>query len=149
MNLPGYSPDCNADEAIWGWAREEATGNLCLGSRAAVQERVGKFLAGLSRPERRGETALPDGPAIKGRNTPARLPPRFPAPGKCTSHLGFGLAFEQTTDPPPQPAARRSGAGVRGRHSTHAGSPPHGTVRRRSLQRSHHPAHTTSPPVIR
>ena len=43
-------------------------------------------------PERRGETALPDGPAIKGRNTPARLPPRFPAPGKCTSHLGFGLA---------------------------------------------------------
>ena len=42
-------------------------------------------------PERRGETALPDSPAIKGRNTPARLPPRFPAPGKCTSHLGFGL----------------------------------------------------------
>ena len=42
-------------------------------------------------PERRGETALPDGPAIKGRNTSARLPPRFPAPGKCTSHLGFGL----------------------------------------------------------
>ena len=29
MNLPGYSPDFNADEAIWGWAREEATGNLC------------------------------------------------------------------------------------------------------------------------
>ena len=27
MNLPGYSPDFNADEAIWGWAREEATGN--------------------------------------------------------------------------------------------------------------------------
>ena len=48
MNLPGYSPYFNADEAIWGWAREEATGNLCLGSRAAVQERVGKFLAGLS-----------------------------------------------------------------------------------------------------
>ena len=48
VNLPGYSPDFNADEAIWGWAREEATGNLCLGSRAAVQERVGKFLAGLS-----------------------------------------------------------------------------------------------------
>ena len=38
--LPGYSPDCNAAESIWGWAREEATGNLCLGSRAAVQERV-------------------------------------------------------------------------------------------------------------
>ena len=48
VNLPGYSPDFNADEAIWGWAREEATGNLCLGSKAAVQERVGNFLAGLA-----------------------------------------------------------------------------------------------------
>ena len=48
VNLPGYSPDFNADEAIWGWAREEATSNLCLGSRAAVQEKVGRFLAGLT-----------------------------------------------------------------------------------------------------
>ena len=48
LNLPGYSPDFNADEAVWGWAREEATGNLCLGSREAVQKRVGKFLAGLT-----------------------------------------------------------------------------------------------------
>ena len=46
--LPGYSPDFNGDEAIWGWAREEATGNLCLGSRAKVQGRVGSFLAGLA-----------------------------------------------------------------------------------------------------
>ena len=48
VNLPGYSPDFNAAEAIWGWAREEATGNLCLGSSAAVQERVGSFLARLT-----------------------------------------------------------------------------------------------------
>ena len=48
VNLPGYSPDFNADEAIWGWAREEATGNLCLGTKAAVQERVGSFLGGLT-----------------------------------------------------------------------------------------------------
>ena len=48
VNLPGYSPDFNADEAVWGWAREEATGNLCLGSKAAVQERVCNFLAGLA-----------------------------------------------------------------------------------------------------
>ena len=45
VNLPG-SPDFNADEAIWGWAREEATGNLCLGSRAAVRERVGNSWPG-------------------------------------------------------------------------------------------------------
>ena len=43
VNLPGYSPDFNADEAVWGWAREEATGNLCLGTKALVQERVGNF----------------------------------------------------------------------------------------------------------
>lgn len=48
VNLPGYSPDFNPDEAIWGWAREEATGNRCLGSKAAVQEKVGQFLAGLT-----------------------------------------------------------------------------------------------------
>ena len=48
VNLPGYSPDFNGDEGIWGWAREEATGNLCLGTRAAVQERVENFLRGLS-----------------------------------------------------------------------------------------------------
>ena len=48
VNLPGYSPDFNADAAIWGWAREEATGNLCLGSKVKVQERVGNCLAGLA-----------------------------------------------------------------------------------------------------
>ena len=37
VNLPGYSPDFNADEAVWGWVREEATGNQCLGTKALVQ----------------------------------------------------------------------------------------------------------------
>ena len=48
MNLPGYSPDFNPDEAVWGWAREEATGNLCLGTKSRVQERIGNFLARLN-----------------------------------------------------------------------------------------------------
>ena len=48
MNLPGYSPDFNADETIWGLVREEATGNLCLGTKSRVQERVGNFLAALA-----------------------------------------------------------------------------------------------------
>ena len=34
VNLPGYSPDFNADEAVWGWVREDATGNLSLGTCA-------------------------------------------------------------------------------------------------------------------
>ena len=48
VNLPGYSPDFNADEAVWGWAREEATGNLCLGTKDLVQERVGNFFEALA-----------------------------------------------------------------------------------------------------
>ena len=48
VNLPGYSPDFNADETIWGWVREEVTGNLCLGTKSRVQERVGNFLAALA-----------------------------------------------------------------------------------------------------
>ena len=45
--LPGYSPDFNADEAIWDWVREEVTANLCLGTKAKVQEKVGRFFSGL------------------------------------------------------------------------------------------------------
>ena len=37
INLPGYSPDFNSDEAVWGCVREEATGNLCLGAKSRVQ----------------------------------------------------------------------------------------------------------------
>ena len=91
MNLPGYSPDFNADEAVWGWAREEVTGNLCLGSRAAVQERVGKIPGRAVQPERRGETALPDGPAIKGRNTPRETP--APIPNTRQMHIPPWLWF--------------------------------------------------------
>ena len=48
VNLPGYSPDFNADEAIWDWAREEVTANLCLGTKAAEQEKLGHFFAQLA-----------------------------------------------------------------------------------------------------
>ena len=48
VNLPSYSPDFNADEAIWGWVRQEATANLCLGTRAAVREKVGGFFTDLA-----------------------------------------------------------------------------------------------------
>ena len=53
VNLPSYSPDFNADEAIWGWARQEVTANLCLGTRAAVREKVGDFFTDLT--QRRDE----------------------------------------------------------------------------------------------
>ena len=62
VNLPSYSPDCNADEAIWGWVRQAATANQCLGTRAAVREKVGDFFNDLSHRreevKRRCRTAL-------------------------------------------------------------------------------------------
>ena len=48
VNLPGYSPDFNADEAIWAWARTEVTANPCLDTKAAVQEKLGNFFAQLA-----------------------------------------------------------------------------------------------------
>ena len=48
VNLPGYSPDFNADEAIWNWVRQEVTANLCLGAKSAVQEKVNNFFTQLA-----------------------------------------------------------------------------------------------------
>ena len=48
VNLPSYSPDFNADEAIWGWVRQEVTANCRLGTKAAVQENVGNFFTQLA-----------------------------------------------------------------------------------------------------
>jgi transposase len=48
VRLPAYSPDFNADEAIWGWARDEVTANTCLGTAARVREQLGAFFRGLA-----------------------------------------------------------------------------------------------------
>jgi transposase len=63
--LPSYSPDFNAEEAIWGWVRQEVTTNLRLGTKAAVQEQVNNFFAQLvgrkAEVERRCRTVLQSG----------------------------------------------------------------------------------------
>ena len=57
VNLPGYSPDFNGDEAIWKWGRAEVTprrpvsgvtANQCLGTKAKVQEKMRKFFETLA-----------------------------------------------------------------------------------------------------
>jgi transposase len=53
LRLPAYSPDYNADEAIWDWARAEVTANTCLGTKAAVRQRVDAFFTSL--PQRKEE----------------------------------------------------------------------------------------------
>ena len=58
VNLPGYSPDFNADEAIWGWAREEATGNLCLGSKGLGAGESRQLPRRAGQPEGRGGNAV-------------------------------------------------------------------------------------------
>ena len=48
VRLPGYSPAFNADEAIWGWVREEVTANTCFGTKAKVREAVDRFFGTLA-----------------------------------------------------------------------------------------------------
>jgi len=48
VRLPAYSPDFNADEAIWDWVRDEVTANSCLGSAAVVRAQVDRFFQGLA-----------------------------------------------------------------------------------------------------
>lgn len=48
VRLPAYSPDFNADEAIWAWVRTEVTANACYGTAATVREHVDAFFTGLT-----------------------------------------------------------------------------------------------------
>lgn len=45
--LPPYSPDYNADEAIWKWARAEVTANTCWGTAQRLHDALAPFFAGL------------------------------------------------------------------------------------------------------
>lgn len=46
--LPAYSPDYNADEAIWKWARAEVTANTCWGTAERLRAELDRFFAGLA-----------------------------------------------------------------------------------------------------
>lgn len=46
--LPAYSPDYNADEAIWKWARAEVTANTCWGTAERVRAELATFFDGLA-----------------------------------------------------------------------------------------------------
>jgi hypothetical protein len=48
VRLPAYSPDFNADEAIWKWVREEVTANICFGTAVQVGAAVSAFFVGLA-----------------------------------------------------------------------------------------------------
>jgi len=46
--LPPYSPDFNAAEAIWDWAREQVTANWRFGTTGKLGEALGPFFLGLA-----------------------------------------------------------------------------------------------------
>jgi transposase len=54
--LPSYSPDFNADEAIWEWIREDVTANICFDKASHVRQQVDAFFAAL--PKRTAEVKL-------------------------------------------------------------------------------------------
>jgi transposase len=46
--LPGYSPDLNPIERLWGWLREEVTRGHCHGSVGELLEAAQAFIAGIN-----------------------------------------------------------------------------------------------------
>ena len=86
--LPSYRPDFNADEAVWGWVRQDVTANLCLGTRAAVPEKVGDFFADLAGRRGRAQTALPNCASGSRNRTEWQRPCRFYGP----ANVDFTLA---------------------------------------------------------
>ena len=88
VNLPSYSPDFNADEAIWGWVRQEATANRCSGTRIAVGERVGGFFTYLA--HRREEVKRRCHTALQARA--AELTSLLHAGLTTTANVDFTLA---------------------------------------------------------
>src|SRR5262245_4949563 len=87
--LPGYSPDYNADEPIWDWAREEVTANTCWGTKAKVREQVGAFFAKLS--ERAEEVTRRCRTALQASADALGSPQ--PSPQQPSEHVGLTLAL--------------------------------------------------------
>ena len=108
--LPAYSPDFNADEAVWDWAREEVTANECLGTKAKVQEKMNQFFGGLA--HRKEEVKRLCRTRLQARADALIFTPAVPLPitAQCSSHLGFGLG-------PGAAPACRSGSGLRRRRT--------------------------------
>ena len=107
VSLPGYSPDFNAAEAIWDWAREEATANLCLGTGAAVQEKLGHFFSQFGLAEGRGQATVPDCLAGSGKGALQSRSSQYLSHHPCRFHFGFGLG-SGVRSPPSLPSTKSS-----------------------------------------
>jgi len=86
--LPPYSPDFNAAEAIWDWARDDVTANWCFGTADKLREALEPFFHGLAQHRtevtRRCRTLL----QAKAES----LEPATTQPIAQTQHVDFTLA---------------------------------------------------------
>ena len=74
LNLPGYSPDFNADEAVWGWGERGSHWEFLLGNQGGGAREGQQLPHWIGQQQGRGEEPLPDYPAVKGREHSAKLP---------------------------------------------------------------------------
>jgi hypothetical protein len=79
--LPAYSPDFNADEAIWQWIREEITATTCFGTAAKVVAAVGPFFEA-------GDNCVEE---VRRRCRTVLQALAFPEPS-CASHAALFVA---------------------------------------------------------
>jgi transposase len=78
VKLPPYSPDYNADEAIWEWARKDVTANTCRLPRSASGW-MPSLLAYISEPRKSSSAAK------------RLFKPKQPPALKCRGHLGISI----------------------------------------------------------
>ena len=60
VNLPSYSPDCNADEAIWGWARQEGDRQPVPGHQGRSARAGGRLFHPPVQSTRSSQATMPD-----------------------------------------------------------------------------------------
>ena len=124
VNLPSDSPDFNADEVIWGWMCQEATANLCQGTRDAVRETVGGFFTDLTQRreavKRRCRTVL----QAKADEINCHHPRQPSPPRKCRFHHDFGLGRYLSAQAETVLAVLRSSASGGTRNPNHNLTPP-------------------------
>ncbi len=89
VRLPAYRPDFNADEAIWGWAREEVTANTGLGTKALVQEKMAQFFAGLTARTAEVQTRC----RTQLQTLAEALPAPAPDPSRAMPHVDSSCAL--------------------------------------------------------
>ena len=85
VNLPGYSPDFNGDEAGLGLGERGGHRKPVPGDQGPGAGEGREVPPPTAHPQRRSQASLPHYPAIKGRMALAEPPASVPTPIKCTS----------------------------------------------------------------